>query len=89
MNTAEMQTGQALEGVRNYVQEKLKDVQGEAGQRHKEQEEASQVLVDELKSVRTDLTAFIESSEAEMGDFKTGTETDIQVQTQRLDALIK
>lgn len=89
MKSAELQTEQAIESLRGEVQQKVKDVQTEGGLRHQEQEEASQVLVDELKSIRTDLTAFIESSSAQIVDFKTGTETEIQIQTQKLDALIK
>ena len=53
------------------------------------QDDASQLLIDEIRKLKDDLTNYMQSSSIQISDIKTNTETEIGISSQKVNDLVK
>ena len=53
------------------------------------QDDASQLLIDEIRKLKDDLTNYMQSSSIQISDIKTTTETEIGISSQKVNDLVK
>ena len=80
---------QGLTALKLDAYSKIKDVQTDTTMKLSYQDDASQLLIDEIRKLKDDLTNYMQSSSIQISDIKTTTETEIGISSQKVNDLVK